>query len=260
MTIVDVQINPASTPWPVYAECSRRAEELGFGALWVYDHLAGSTLRGETMLEAIALLGGLSTMTSTIGIGAMVLNAGLRRPSVLAASLASLQTISGGRLLVGLGAGAAPGTRWSGELDAARIPIGATMRERHDHVVETIDMCRRMWAGSLEFSGFPQPDPAPPMLVGVNSEALTRIAVSHADGINVLLTNPRHRHFVDVAREASSGNAVITVTAWAPSWDLSATALSLAAARALAPERIVLAMIGPGSVGAVERLAELALS
>lgn len=260
MTAIDLQINPASTPWPVYQACSLRAEALGFGALWVYDHLAGSTLRGDSMLESIALLGGLATMTARIGIGTMVLNAGLRRPGVLAASLATLQTISGGRLLVGLGAGAAPGTRWAGELDAAGIPIGATMAERHDRVVDTIDMCRRMWSGALAFSGYPQPDPPPPVLVGVNSEALTRLAVQHADGINVLLTNPRHRHFVDVARTASSGNAVITATAWAPVSNPAATAASLAAARALEPDRIVMAMIGPASVEAVERLADLALT
>jgi alkanesulfonate monooxygenase SsuD/methylene tetrahydromethanopterin reductase-like flavin-dependent oxidoreductase (luciferase family) len=258
--IVDLQLNPATTSWNDYLECSLLGEQRGFGALWVYDHLAGSTLRGRSMFEATALLGGLAMATSRIQIGSMVINAGLRPPAVVAAAMASVQTMSGGRLLVGLGAGAAPGSRWSGELDVAGIDIRPTTAARHQRVAETISMCDEMWAGRLGSAGFPQATPRPPIIVGVNSAALTLVGATRADGINVLLSHARHAEFVDLARAETEGKALITITVWAHPGDPAATARGIELAIALEPDRLIMALIGTATTHAVERLADLALA
>src|SRR5262245_48069515 len=102
------------------------AEAAGFGAVWVYDHLSGAMLHGSGMLECFSLASALASVTTTIGIGTLVVNVANRPPAVLGVAASSVQEISGGRFTLGIGAGAAPGSRWSGEHVVAGIPLGAT--------------------------------------------------------------------------------------------------------------------------------------
>ena len=99
--------------------------------MWAFDHLAGASLRGDTMLEAFTLLGALAASTTTIELGTMVANVHHRTPALLAVAVATLEAIAERQVHLGLGAGAAPDSRWSAEMRAIGQPVAATVAERH---------------------------------------------------------------------------------------------------------------------------------
>lgn len=96
-------------PWLVASEVWRRAEELGLDHAWTYDHLAWRSLRNETWFGAIPTLTAAAMATSRIRIGTLVLSPNFRHPVPLAKELVTLDDISGGRLTLGIGAGAVEG-------------------------------------------------------------------------------------------------------------------------------------------------------
>ena len=68
MTIVDVQFSPAHCEWAELRDACLAADAGPFGALWVYDHLAGRTLAGgHTNLECFSLLGALASVSNHLG-------------------------------------------------------------------------------------------------------------------------------------------------------------------------------------------------
>src|SRR3954464_15252506 len=83
---------------PELATRSRRAEQLGYHALVVPDHLLGQ-------LSPVVAMATVAAATSTLRVSAFVLNNDLRHPAVLAQDLASIDVLSGGRLDVAIGAG-----------------------------------------------------------------------------------------------------------------------------------------------------------
>ena len=95
-------------------------------------------------------------------LGPLVLNVANRHPGVLANMAATLQTISGGRLLLGLGAGGSRRTPYAVEQAA----IGQTVDKdavRAQRVVDAITLIRKLWGGE---AGFLRPSPPPPIVVG----------------------------------------------------------------------------------------------
>ena len=110
---VDVQLNPAQSGWPELRDMALAAEAAGYGAVWVYDHLAGASIGGDTMLETFSFLGALAVSTSTIELGTLVVNVNNRAPGLLAVAAASIVAISGRPLHLGLGAGTSPTSRWA---------------------------------------------------------------------------------------------------------------------------------------------------
>lgn len=217
--IVDVQFNPGTNEWPRLRDAVLAAESAGFGAVWVFDHLAGRTLRGTTMLEAFTLLGALAAATTSIPLGTLVANVCNREPGVLAVAAASVQAISGRPMFLGLGAGSSPTSRWAAEQLAVGAPLASTMAARHTRVEQTIDLLDAMWSGDRDarFDTFPLPHPRPTVLVGVNSVALAELAGRRTDGINVPWTHPRRAELL-AAADAHVGARPWWRTAWAP-WD-----------------------------------------
>jgi alkanesulfonate monooxygenase SsuD/methylene tetrahydromethanopterin reductase-like flavin-dependent oxidoreductase (luciferase family) len=188
---LDILYNAARWTWPEIREGVVAAEADGYGTAWVYDHMSGAPFDGDRMLEAFSLAGALAAVTTTIGIGTLVVNAASRTPAMTVTAAASLQEISGGRFIFGLGAGAAPGTRWAEEFDRLELPLSPAMADRHARVLEVLDLCDAMWTTDREdrYRGFPLPSPRPPIHVGVNSLALARAVAPRCDAINV-----RHDH------------------------------------------------------------------
>ncbi|MSY13278.1 MAG: LLM class flavin-dependent oxidoreductase, partial [Actinobacteria bacterium] len=142
---LDVLYNAATHTWPELRDSVRRAEDEGFGTAWVYDHLSGSVFASDRMLECFSLAGALAAATSTIGIGTLVVNAANRTAGMTVTAAASLQEISGGRFEFGLGAGAAPNTKWSEEQSLLGIALPASMAARHARLVEVLDLCDELW-------------------------------------------------------------------------------------------------------------------
>lgn len=93
-------------------ESARDAERLGFESVWFWDHLAG---RYPTLAPEVALATA-AAVTERVRVGYGVLLAAVRPLPLLAKEVASLQTVSRGRLLVGVGDGRGPWERWHGGL------------------------------------------------------------------------------------------------------------------------------------------------
>lgn len=215
--IFDLQINTAFSTWSQTREAARAAEASGFGAVWVWDHLSGTTMGGTTMADCFSLLGALAATTNTIQIGSMVANVQNRHAAVLANSAATVQNISGGRLLLGLGCGGGPRSPFTAEHRAASIDLLPTLAERHALLEHNLDGMERVWDAdrALEFAGFPLPCAIPPRIVGANSEPLARIAGHRADGINVRGTAIEAPGFLEIARELAGKRPFLT-TVWLP--------------------------------------------
>jgi alkanesulfonate monooxygenase SsuD/methylene tetrahydromethanopterin reductase-like flavin-dependent oxidoreductase (luciferase family) len=92
-------------PWPEALERARRIEVLGYDHLWTYDHVSWRRYRGRTWFAAIPWLTGIAGATNRIGLGTMVSSPNMRHPLTLAQDAVTTDHISGGRLILGVGAG-----------------------------------------------------------------------------------------------------------------------------------------------------------
>ena len=207
--IFDLQINPGVAPWPIIRDAARAAEDAGFAALWTIDHLQGSVMAAPDMPECFSLLGAIAAVTSTIGLGPLVVNVNNRHPGVLANAAATVQSISSGRLLLGLGAGGGPQGSAASERRAIGISAPATVAERHAVLEHTLDVLDEMWSPQRDekYDTFPLPSPRPPVVLGVNSERLARIAGRRTQGVNIRGSSDKAREvvtaFVDERRRAA---------------------------------------------------------
>lgn len=218
--LIDLQLNPATTPWPLLRDGVLAAEQAGFGAFWMLDHLAGGPMRGTSMAECFTTLGALAAVTTSIPLGTLVANVHNRRPGVLAVAAATLDHIGGRRVLLGLGAGTSPAGPYAAEHLAVGTPIASRLADRHAAVERTLDLLDEMWAPATpeRFDTFPRPAHRPLVLLGVNSVALARIAGSRTDGVNVRWSDPNARELLDAADRAAGADRTLLRTTWAP-WD-----------------------------------------
>lgn len=92
-------------PWAQARHRWRRVEELGFDHAWTYDHLGWRDLVDGPWFDAVPTLTAAALETSTIRLGTLVASANFRHPAAFARSITALDDISGGRVLLGLGAG-----------------------------------------------------------------------------------------------------------------------------------------------------------
>jgi probable F420-dependent oxidoreductase len=175
------------------AEVAVAAEELGYESVWVGEHpvlidphASPSPLPSRSeLLDPVAVLAYAAARTTRVKLGTGILILPLRNPVVLAKQLATVDVLSKGRLLVGVGVGYVPG-----EYDAVGVPFGTRGRRADDY----IDAMRALWDDdeprfSGEFAAFSgiqcRPQPAAPRLPlyasGMSTAALRR-AVARADG------------------------------------------------------------------------------
>ncbi|WP_327582786.1 TIGR03619 family F420-dependent LLM class oxidoreductase [Nonomuraea sp. NBC_00507] len=183
---------PQSGPWATPENMRRiavRAEELGYHDLWTFQrllypvgHPMGPTYR--SVHDPIATLAHLSGVTGRIGLAVAVINAYVP-PVLLAKQLATLQTLSGGRLTAGIGLGWLPE-----EFEASGV--GIERRGRRGE--EFVEVLRKAWTDDVvdhegEFYRVPpahiDPKPVPgppPILLGGTAEVALRRAARLADG------------------------------------------------------------------------------
>lgn len=216
----DLQVNPGNAPWPLLADAARAAEAAGFDIFWTADHLAGEVMAAPAMPECFTTLGALAAVTSSIRLGPLVANAANRLPVITANAAATLQQVSGGRCVLGLGAGSAPNTKWSAERRAVGVEQPPKMADRHRVLLNTLDVIDELWSPTrrADLQTFISPTSRPPIVLGVNSTVLARIAAQRTDGVNVR-GSADYAHEViasavqerSMARGAANGNAVNTV-------------------------------------------------
>ena len=108
------------------------AEQLGFDHAWTYDHLVWGGLPDSPVFAFAPTLALASTVTSTIGLGVFVTSPNFRHPYVLARDAITLDDASGGRFLLGVGAG--------GDLDSGILGDQHTVRQRADRFHEFTEL------------------------------------------------------------------------------------------------------------------------
>ncbi|AWS47766.1 LLM class flavin-dependent oxidoreductase [Streptosporangium sp. 'caverna'] len=148
-----------------------RAERLGYDSVWVNDTLLGARV------EPLAMLAALSPMTERVTLGTAALLPAFRRPIMAAQELASIDHLSGGRLVVTVGAGF-PG-RSEVEYALSEVP----WERRFGRLDDTVALWRALWAGerafhgkTLRFDELPESTPSyrpggPPIWLGGGSES-----------------------------------------------------------------------------------------
>ena len=182
---IDLLFDPFGATWTEVREGAIVAEGEGFDGVWLYDHLAGSVHGQDRVLECWTTLTAIAAMVPRIAVGPMVLNVANRDPGTLAVMAATLQEVSEGRLLLGLGAGGGRETPYAAEQQALGRPVpdDATRRAALEAAVLTL---RSVWSGSVGgVGGFLRPDPPPPIIVGGFGPKMADLAGRVADGVNL---------------------------------------------------------------------------
>ena len=210
---------PAAEAWHRSREIALLAEEIGYHHLWVYDHVETVPRREpEVCFEAWTMLGALAEVTDRARLGQMVTCVGYRNAGLLAKQAANVDVFSGGRLILGVGAG------WYRQEYAAYGYDYPSDRERLALLEETVEAVKRLWTEpTVTYAGehvrldgaFCDPKPLqslPPVWIGGSGEQVTlRIAARHADATNwqVGLDAFRHksavlaRHCDEVGRDVA---------------------------------------------------------
>jgi alkanesulfonate monooxygenase SsuD/methylene tetrahydromethanopterin reductase-like flavin-dependent oxidoreductase (luciferase family) len=199
--LVDVLFDPFAGRWSDVRAGAVAAEAAGFGAVWLYDHLAGGVHGESRVLECWTTLTAIAASVPRLEIGPMVLNVANRDPGVLGVMAATLQEVSGGRLLLGLGAGGGRETPYAAEQEALGRRVGGPA-ERRAAVEDAVARLRSVWSGTVAgVGGFLRPEPPPPIVIGGFGPRMAELAGRVADGMNVP-AGPQLPELIRVAREA----------------------------------------------------------
>jgi len=175
---------------------ARTADEGGFASLWVMDHFFQIPPVGAAeldMLEGYAALAHLAAVTKRVKLGTLVTGVTYRHPGVLVKTATTLDVLSGGRAMLGIGA-----AWFEREHKGLGVPF-PPLRERFERLEEALRIAKQMWSGQVApFAGkhyqlaetlsVPQPlsRPHPPILIGGAGEKKTlRLVARYADACNL---------------------------------------------------------------------------
>jgi F420-dependent oxidoreductase-like protein len=187
------------------------AEESGFDSVWVMDHFYQLPALGgpsQPMLEAYTLLGAIGARTSRVKLGTLVTGVTYRNPAILAKTVTTLDVITGGRAILGIGA-----AWYDVEHDGLGVDYPSD-GDRLDRLEEAVQICRAMfrnerptYAGRYfrtdEAWNVPPPiqPGGPPILIGGGGEKRTlRLVARYADFCNVTGDLATIRRKADVLR------------------------------------------------------------
>ncbi|HZS86512.1 MAG TPA: LLM class flavin-dependent oxidoreductase [Chloroflexota bacterium] len=182
----------ATPRWRDIVETAQRAEDLGFDSVWVADHLLFDLARPEDGLvgawECWSLLAALAAATTRVSLGSLVTCTSFRQPPLLAKMAETIDEISGGRLILGLGAG------WN---DREYRAFGYPTDRRVSRFAEALTIIHTLLHdGQVDVTGQyyqvrdcvlrprgPRPH-GPPLMVGSVGPRMMRLAAQYADSWN----------------------------------------------------------------------------
>lgn len=191
---------------------ARTADQGGASMVTVMDHYFQMEVMGgppEPMLEGYTTLGYLAAQTEQARLGLLVTGATYRHPGLLAKIVTTLDVLSRGRAMLGIGA-----AWYDREHEALGVPFPPTA-ERFERLEETLQICRQMWSDDdgpyrgrhyqlAETVCVPPPvqQPRPPILIGGAGERKTlRLVAQYADACNIFRNGvDEMRHKLDVLR------------------------------------------------------------
>ena len=171
--------------WPEYLAMARAAEEVGFDSIWIGDHLLYEQPESGPW-EAWTLLSALAAVTERVRLGPLVACAGFHPPGLLAKMAALVDEVSGGRFVLGLGAG------WNEREFAA---FGIPYDRRVSRFEESFAIVRGLLAGErVTLDGrfhsaqdavlLPRPSRRVPLMIGSNGPRMLSIALPHVEWWN----------------------------------------------------------------------------
>jgi probable F420-dependent oxidoreductase len=196
---MDFGLQLAALPAKDLLETARNAESWGYAALYVPDHWAyerqggGGLDDGANAWEATTILGAIAAATSKVRLGALVLCNLFRHPATTAQAITTLDHLSGGRAVLGLGSG------WTkAEFDMMGMAF-PEVTPRLRMLDEAVRCVKSLWTKErTTFDGefyrlrdaflAPKPvqTPHPPVMVGGNGKGILRIAAREADHLNLI--------------------------------------------------------------------------
>jgi alkanesulfonate monooxygenase SsuD/methylene tetrahydromethanopterin reductase-like flavin-dependent oxidoreductase (luciferase family) len=245
---VDLAINPFGADVRHMVDVAVLAESLGADAVWLTDHFSGSVVSKPWSRDPFVCLGAMAVATSRIGLGILVANVVNRHPAQLASAVNSLQSLAPGRVLLGVGSGAAQGSRFAVEHDAIGTVL-AEADERRRVLVDSIGALRAIWSGARSFEapgvGFDGLDgvvdgsPCPPIIVGASAWATIAAAVEVADGVNIRATE-RTDELLRRLAEVRPASFEVSVLDWLHADDLDIDGLGAAGC-----DRLILGVSAP---------------
>lgn len=171
--------------WPEYADMARAAEGVGFDSIWVGDHLLYRTPDGTSgPWEAWSMLAALAAITERVQLGPLVAATAFHSPAMLAKKAATVDEISNGRLILGLGAG------WN---ETEFRAFGFPFDHRASRFEEAFTIIRTLLqTGAVDFAGtyyearecelVPRPRPGgPPLMIGSNGPRVLAATLPHVE-------------------------------------------------------------------------------
>lgn len=193
-----------------FRHVAEAAERAGFDSLWAGDHVCFH----HPLLDVTVALAVFSAVTERIALGAGVLLLPLRAPALVAREIASIDFLSGGRVILGIGVG--------GESPKDFEAVGVPVSHRGARTDEAMLVLRQLFSGrpvsfAGRFSSFervciapaPEQPGGPPLWVGGRSEAAMRRAATLGDGWLPLWVSPeRLSHGLERVREQSRGRRI----------------------------------------------------
>ncbi|HUS21160.1 MAG TPA: TIGR03560 family F420-dependent LLM class oxidoreductase [Aeromicrobium sp.] len=184
----------ARRAWQRSLDVAQRADTMGFDSIWVFDHFHTTPdPTDEIVFEAYTMLSALSVSTNNVRLGQIVTCSSYRNPALLAKMVTTMDVISGGRMILGLGAG------WKEEEWLAYGYDFPDARGRLDRLEDTLAIASKMFEpGRASYDGKttsidgainePKPlqQPRIPIMVGGNGRERTwRLAARYADELNL---------------------------------------------------------------------------
>src|ERR1041384_248111 len=183
-----VQVPQEGVPFDAVLANARRAEELGYDTVFIPDHLRAVAMpAGSPAYEGWTTLTGVLMRTPRVHAGLLVGCEAFRPPAWFANALATLQHMSGGRVIAGLGAG------WCESEYHAYGYQWVSGAERVARLAEYCEALQCAWRGEgfagsyYSFGGtpdLPKPDPMPPVWIGGQGPKLLEVVARYADGGN----------------------------------------------------------------------------
>ncbi len=199
LPVAEYRMDGETPRWSDLLGMSLRAEEVGFDSIWIVDHLIVASEGKETIgvWESWSLLSALASATRRVELGTLVVCSSFRNPALLAKMADTVDEISGGRLILGLGAG-----NHEPEYRAFGFPFDHRV-SRFEEAIQIVHPLLR--TGHADFQGQyyqanncilrprgPRSE-GPPILIGTTGERMLRLTARYADAWNVYFSGTGNR-------------------------------------------------------------------
>jgi alkanesulfonate monooxygenase SsuD/methylene tetrahydromethanopterin reductase-like flavin-dependent oxidoreductase (luciferase family) len=139
---IGLDLDPTQSSWSDMEDFVRRADGLGYDSLWTWDHLYGTDDPRQSIVEGWTTIAAWGAITTRPTVGLLVGANTLRNPGVVAKSAVTIDHISHGRCILGLGSGWRPR-----EHEDHGIPFGSGFGERLDWLAESLTLIRELLDG-----------------------------------------------------------------------------------------------------------------